>query len=136
MASGDPRASAGPAESAWLITSYTDPEVSWVPRRTVRFGLVRSRVSGSALGSSRVPELEVGNDLREEYNSLLLTIQKEEVGIQCEDRGTISGKLSHSELYLALQTSTLPMPLWLYIFFCYFYLPFGMIRSSAFLKTE
>lgn len=101
-----------------------------MPRRTVQLSLVGSRVSSSALGSSRAPELEVGNDVREEYNSPPLTIQKEYVGIECEDRGTISGKLRHSELYLALQSSTLPVP-WLYIF-CYFYLLFGMVPSSAF----
>lgn len=33
-------------------------------RRAIEFNLVGSRVSGSALGSSRFLELEVGNDLR------------------------------------------------------------------------
>ena len=58
--------------------------------RCLDFSPVESEISGSTLGSSTAPELEVGNDQRQEYNTPPFIIQQESVGIECEDRGTIS----------------------------------------------
>lgn len=56
---------------------------------SLEFNLVESEISGSTLGSSMVPELEAGKNLRQEYNSPPLIFSQELVGIECEDRGTI-----------------------------------------------